>query len=225
MPALDRPTTLTAEAISYIRNTVIRGEFEPNTPLPEVKLAEDLQTSRATIRVALRALAEQGLVDIVPYRGAFVSELTPQTAREIFSLRAVLESYAVRLTLEGGPYSDKLLGQLEDSLVRIEAAQDDENPFSIIDAVVEFHWLIVAQCNHDLLLSVLENLQPQVRRLVFYTKVYESDELTEFEGHRQLIDSIRGGDPDQVAGVVFAHVSGSGERLVAVMEESTAELD
>ena len=223
MPALDRPTTLTAEAISYIRDAVIRGQFEANAPLPEIKLAEDLQTSRVTIRVALRALAEQGLVDIVPYRGAFVSELTTKTAREIFSLRAVLESYAVRLALAAGPYSNEALEQLEDSLIRIEAAQDDEDPFSVIDAVVEFHWLIAAQCNHDLLLSVLENLQPQVRRLVFYTKVYESDELTEFEGHRQLIDAIRAGDPDHGAGIVFAHVSGSGERLVAVMEASTAE--
>ena len=99
MSRLKRPGTLTSEVVAYIRDAVISGEFEADQPLPEVKLAQELETARVTIRVALRSLADVGLVDIVPHRGAFVSSLTPRNAWEIFSLRALLESYAARLAL------------------------------------------------------------------------------------------------------------------------------
>lgn len=109
MPRLQRPTTLTAQVVAYIRDGVVRGDFKPSQPLAEVVLAEELETSRVTVRIALRELADQGLVEIVPYRGAFVSELTSRMARETFSLRAVLESYATKLTLADDHYSRRYL--------------------------------------------------------------------------------------------------------------------
>ena len=87
MPKIERPGTLTSQVVAYIREAVIRGEFEPERPLPEVRLAQELETARVTVRVALRALADLGLVEIVPHRGAFVSALTPRNAWEIFQDR------------------------------------------------------------------------------------------------------------------------------------------
>ena len=72
----------------------------PGTRLPEVALAAELETSRGTVREALRTLADGGLIQIIPRRGVFVSQLSVRATWEITSLRALLEPYASRLALE-----------------------------------------------------------------------------------------------------------------------------
>lgn len=219
MPRLQRPTTLTAQVVAYIHDGVIRGELKPSQPLAEVALAEELETSRVTVRVALRELADQGLVEIIPYRGAFVSKLTPRMAWEIFSLRALLESYAAKLALERGPLPDEVLAELESALATIaDAGVGTDDPMLIIQAIIHFHWLIAAQSEHDLLLSNLKNLEPQLRRLIFYTNLYESDEVSDVESHTEVLDALRVGDPEHAEQVIFDHHYQSGIRLVKRLE-------
>lgn len=217
MPALQRSATLTAQVVAYIRDSVVRGDLKPGQPLTEVALADELETSRVTVRVALRQLADQGLVEIIPYRGAYVSELTPRMAREIFSLRAMLESYATRLALADGPLSDEVLAELERSLQRIAEAQS-EDPMSIIEAVLGFHWLIAMQSGHDLLLSHLKNLEPQIRRMIFYTNLYQSDEVSDIESHSDLLQALRTGEAEHAERAVFEHHELSGRQLVERLE-------
>lgn len=78
--SLARPETLVSAVISYIRDAIIRGEFPPGSQLAEQALSRQLATSRGTVREALRALAEPGLVQIFPHRGAFVSQLSARSA-------------------------------------------------------------------------------------------------------------------------------------------------
>ena len=67
--SLQRPETLTTAVASYIKDAIVRGELAPGARLPEVALAAQLETSRGTVREALRTLADGGLIDIVPRRG------------------------------------------------------------------------------------------------------------------------------------------------------------
>ena len=98
--ALQRPDTLTDAVAKHISDAIVRGEFKPGSSLPEVALAHDLRTSRGTVREALRKLAAGGLVEIIPHRGVFVSQLSVRATWEITSMRAILEPYAARLALE-----------------------------------------------------------------------------------------------------------------------------
>jgi DNA-binding GntR family transcriptional regulator len=222
MAKIERPGTLTSEVVAYIREAVIRGEFEPERPLPEVRLAQELETARVTVRVALRALADLGLVEIVPHRGAFVSALTPRNAWEIFSMRAVLESYAARLALESGPLPDAVLRDLESILVRIADTAEDSDPMDVIEAVMDFHMTIALQSRHELLVSQLETLQTQTRRLIFYTKLFQSDPLSEVDSHRALIEALRTADAAEVERAIFAHHMESADRLVRRMQDLDA---
>ena len=222
MPRIQRPGTLTSEVVAYIRDAVIRGEFEPERPLPEVRLAQELETARVTIRVALRALADLGLVEIIPHRGAFVSALTPRNAWEIFSLRAVLESFAARLALEEGPLTASVISELETHLARIGETAEDTDPMELIEAVMDFHMTIAAQSRHELLVSQLETLQTQTRRLIFYTKLFQSDPLSEVESHEAVLEALRAGDVSETERVIFDHHMQSADRLVKRMDELDA---
>jgi len=222
MARLNRPGTLTSEVVAYLRNALIRGEFEPEQPLPEVRLAQELETARVTIRVALRALADLGLVEIIPHRGAFVSALSPRNAWEIFSMRAVLESYAARLALQDGPLSDEALAKLDAALQAISESADDDDPTDLIEAVMAFHMTIAHESHHELLVAQLENLQAQTRRLIFYTKLFQSDPFSEVDSHREVLEAMRGGDAATAERVIFEHHSTSGERLVQRMTDLDA---
>src|SRR6476619_5969713 len=82
-----------------IRNAILEGRLKPGSQLRETHLAADLGVSRAPLREALGLLADEGLVDKIPYRGAFVAEVTQESIAEIASLRKRLEPYAIELAL------------------------------------------------------------------------------------------------------------------------------
>lgn len=218
MPPLDRPETLTANVVSYIRDAVVRGEIKPDTPLPEQRLARELATSRGTIRVALRSLEELGLVEIVPHRGAFVTSLNPRRAWEIYSLRAVLEGYATRLVLEqaGGP-GDRLT-PIAAAVREMERAGKTDDATATIDAVLEFHCLIAESSGHRLLAAELSNLRLQTRRLILYTGLLP-DPIGEADSHRGVLDALRTGDAVGAERAMYEHLMGSAEKLVARMEQ------
>lgn len=222
MSRLKRPGTLTSEVVAYIRNAVIRGEFVPEQPLSEVRLAQELETARVTVRVALRALADVGLVEVIPHRGAFVTSLSPRKAWEIFSLRALLESYAVRLALEHGPLAEGALDDLERLLGRIAETAEEDDPTELIETVMAFHLAIAQLGGHELLVSQLENLQTQTRRLIFYTKLYQSDPMSEVDSHQQVLDALRSGGAAEAERAIFDHHLAAGERLVQRMTEQEA---
>ncbi len=194
----DAPPTLTAAVVKHIQDLILRGEFSPGSALPEIPLARRLDTSRGTVREALRELADLGLVELHARRGAVVAQLSPQRAREIFSLRALLESFAVRLALTEGR-----IGAAE--RCRIEAA-------------------FAAPCGHELLLEQLRGLQVRTRQCIYHTKFYESDVESEVASHTPLLRAIQSGEADRAEAAMRDHIATAGERLlVRLLERGLAD--
>ena len=103
--------TTTAEgALRAVRNAILDGTFPPGSQLREVSIATELGISRAPLREALNRLELEGMVVRIPFRGAFVAEVSPRMAAEIAALRAVLEPYAVKCAL---PYFATAEGRAE----------------------------------------------------------------------------------------------------------------
>src|SRR3990170_4032062 len=120
MSPLQRPETLSEAVVKHIRDAIVHGDFAPGSALPEVRLAEELGTSRGTVREALRALEDQGLVDVLPHKGSFVSKVTKRKARELYSLRVVLEAFAVRLAVADGAFDGARGDSLRERMDRLE---------------------------------------------------------------------------------------------------------
>lgn len=215
---LERPETLTSAVARYIRDAIMRGQFSPGQSLPEVWLAEQLQTSRGTIREAFRTLAEQGLVEIVPHRGSFVATLTPRKAQEIYTLRAELESYAVRLVMERGGYSSDALVELRLALEQLRVDPADADQFELADADMRFHELLTRASDHQLLLEVLDGLRLQMRQFIVYTKLMGSDEEPEYETHGRLVRAVESGDAVRAAQAVHDHICQAGRQLLRKLE-------
>jgi len=217
---IDRPPTLTAVVVDAIRDAILRGDMLPGRPLREVKLSEQLDVSRGTVRDALRQLQDDGLVEVVPHRGAFVRNLTPRTARELYTLRAVLEPYAVRLALENDAYTEDDLAAMAELGRRVdELEQRTDATYETVSVDVEFHRQLCTPSGHQLLLDVFSSLQALSWLFVFNTKLYQSDAYSDEPSHYEVFQSIQRGDPDLAADTVREHIEQAGSALLARMEE------
>jgi DNA-binding GntR family transcriptional regulator len=218
---LDRPKTLTDAVVDHIRDAVLRGELAPGQQLREIPLSRTLETSRGTVREALRALQDEGLVKIVAHRGAVVTELSPKRVHEIFDLRALMESHAVSIALAGGPLDDDQLRAIQRAFDDLSAAVHNAGDFEVIQADMAFHGTLAATSGHELLLEHLAALRLQTRQAIFYTKLYASDREGEIEAHAPIVEAVAAGDAARAASVVRAHIVKSGEQLLAHMKESS----
>lgn len=224
MTVLQRPETLVKAVARHIRESITRGEFAPGQALPEARLAETLQISRSTIREALRVLADQGLVDLFPHRGAEVAKLTPRRAWEIFSLRAELESFAVRLVMERGGYPPEVVAALREALEALTPSLrgDECDQLELAEADMRFHDILSRQSEHRVLLDTLSSLRLQTRRFIVHTKLMGSDKEPEYVTHRRLIDAVTSGDPVGAAAAVHRHIMEAGENLMVKLRSSDA---
>ena len=215
-----RPPTLTAATAQNIQEAILRGDFAPGDPLREAELSERLEVSRGTVREALRLLHQEGaLVEIIPHRGAFVIRLSLERAREIYTLRALLEPYAIRIAVENEAFSERDLDELEALIQRLEESEHEGNDPALVRVDMEFHRLATRRCNHQLLLEMVGKLQSQTLILIFNTKRYRSDKVPDSVSHRAILEGIRAGDPLVAEEIVRNHIIDAGSSLVKRMEE------
>ena len=97
---IERPESLTESAVKRLRDAIVSGDFELGQPLSERQLAEMLEISKTPVREALAQLRREGLVRILPQRGAFVFTLSQQEVVEICEIRQALEASALKAAME-----------------------------------------------------------------------------------------------------------------------------
>lgn len=219
MKHIDRPPTLVAAAAKSIRNEIVRGVLLPGEPLHEVELAKTLDISRGSVREALRLLQQEGLVDVIPYRGAFVARLTPKRVKEIYTLRSLLEPYAVRLAMENHIFSEEDKQELQALVARMRELEQSGDYAEMIETDIKFHETTSQYCDHTLLMDVLLNLQSLTLMFILNTKLYQSDMVPDDVSHQSILEGILSGDPDTAERVVRQHIVDAGSSLLQRMEE------
>jgi DNA-binding GntR family transcriptional regulator len=221
LSTVSRPETLTAAVARHVRAAIMHGEFLPGQALPEFPLSEQLGVSRGTFREAIRLLADEGLVEVFPHRGAFVTQLTASKAREIYTLRAELESYAVQLAVSQLAYTAADWSELEATVSTLSMGPVG-GVFEIAAIDMRFHELLSRRCGHELLLDTLASLRLQMLRFIVYTKLVDSDLEPEAVTHRRLLESVRRGNAAVARRAVHTHITEAGQQLlrkVQVMEK------
>lgn len=215
--SLQRPETLTTAVATYIKDAIVHGELAPGSRLPEVALAVQLETSRGTVREALRTLADGGLIQIIPRRGVFVSQLSVRATWEITSMRALLEPYASRLALEATGSDSVIQTEVQAAFDVLRVAVTSGDPVTVADADVAFHRAVFARCGHAMLLSQLETLQALSRRIVLTNQISSADAPTLIAQHAPIAEAIELRDPELLETAVRTHVIEAGELLMTRM--------
>jgi len=220
---LTRPPTLAVAAADSIKEEIIQGRLLPGAALHEVELSRSLNISRGTVREAFRLLQQEGFVEVIPYRGAFVSALTPKMVKEIYTLRAMLEPTAVRLSMENQPPQGEYLEQLRLLVRRMGEMEQIGDYAETIKTDIKFHEMSIQNCQHDLLMDMIKNLQSLTLMFILNTKLYRSDMVSDEVSHQAIFDGIAAGDPQAAEEIVRKHIFDAGTSLLNRMEAT--ELD
>ena len=229
IPLLERPASLTDAVVQYVRDAVIAGQLAPGQQLSEASLAQALGTSRGTVREAMRVLVNMGLVSRVAHRGPVVTVITEARAREIHTMRELLETYAARRAAEDGQIGPEAVTMLEERLRAMAAASHAGDVNAMVGADIAFHASLSALCGHELLMEHLALIHTHVRRMLYFSDLYTTDYGPDLnsvvERHARLLDVLRSGSPDEVARAVSDHIGEGGHKRVArIAAASSAKL-
>jgi DNA-binding GntR family transcriptional regulator len=189
-----------------IRKAILAGQLKPGSQLREIPLAADLGVSRAPLREALGLLAEEGLVERIPYKGAFVTEVNSETIAEIASLRKRLEPYAIELALPRlkGSSRIKVTRALEDMAI----GADNNDPAATIEAHTAFHRAFYELCGHKLLRELWLSWEAKLQLFFSADHRVFADLNDVVAAHQRLLDIIDSGDMEVITDEIQRHVHG-----------------
>jgi DNA-binding GntR family transcriptional regulator len=197
--------------LDVLREAIITGELKPGQPLIEVDLASQLGVSRAPLREALQTLAREGLVETMPYRGSVVRVLTRTDIEELYSLRSVLESFAVRrLIAQHQPTTVSRLREIYERMLST-AQTGDLAGVNHIDR--EFHDALIELSQHSLLLMTWSSVSNRVRQVMALRNERNDDITTIAHNHLPIIEAIEQGDVALATSLIQKHVATSGDLL------------
>lgn len=160
-----------------LRQAILKGEMEPGERLMEIQLAKKLGVSRTPIREAIRKLELEGLVLMIPRRGAEVAGITEKNLRDVLEVRRSLEELAIELAVQRMDNSD--IARLEEARISFREALSTNDMIRIAQADELFHDVIYAGTYNDRLIQMLNNLRDQMYR---YRLEYIKD-----TGKRQIL--------------------------------------
>lgn len=203
-----------------LRKAILTGQLKPGERLMEVHLADRLGVSRTPIREAIRKLELEGLVIMIPRRGAEVAQITEKSLRDVLEVRRALDALSVELACER--ITDQEIKKLKaacDEFERVvgEAKRDAgsiPDASVIAKADVALHDIIVKATGNQRLMQLVNNLSEQMYR---YRFVYIKDE-TQHEKlvaeHREIYESIAGRDRERAARASRVHIDNQEESII-----------
>jgi len=197
--------TLREQAFEHLREEILSNRLEPGAELNEVPLAKAFGTSRGPLREALGRLAAEGLVTIVPRRGAVVSRLTRQEFLDAYRVRQALEALAVRLAVPRLTPEDLAdFRAMLDEMVRHADAGDEDQFFEVNG---RFHERLVALSGNEKLREIHRVLTGQMRRMLSTSLALRGTVQRSIDEHRAILEAAEAGDPERAARLLEEHVA------------------
>lgn len=185
---------LSAENLAYekIKDALCQRKFGPGTKLLEQSLSTALKMSRTPIRQALKRLAQEGYVEIVPNRGAFVAQPDITDIRELYDVRIELEIFALRLGIEA--FTEEDFRFLEELIEQEYRAFETRNFSAYMEANRSFHTTIVDKADNHYLSDIFENIYQHMDTfLTLYDNFYVQlgRDIRSIQAHREMVKAIR----------------------------------
>jgi DNA-binding GntR family transcriptional regulator len=163
LPEIDKPAApLRRRVVDALRLSIVNGRLAPGTRLVERELIEMMGVSRTVLRESLRQLESEGLIEVIPSRGAVVRRLSSAEARDLYAIRSVLEGLAARLFVEN---ADKAARRaLAAALKETETAYESGDPERIVETKNTFYETLFDGAGSETLSTMIDALQARVWR-------------------------------------------------------------
>jgi DNA-binding GntR family transcriptional regulator len=211
-------SSIQGRVIDETRRRILTGELATGVNLSELALAEEFGVSRTPVREALKQLETEGLVEIRPRVGTFVTTPSRREITELFEMKELLEGAAARLLAQRGRVPE--LDRLDENLHEAEIAVARDDTVRYAQCVEEFHDLIVRGADNSKLQAHYRTLMNQLAysRLVNTSLRQPGRTLQSDREHRRVFELIAAKDGDTAERVMREHVRASRQALLAGLE-------
>jgi len=201
-----------------LRSAIAAGHFKPGQRLIERELCEQIGVGRTSIREALRQLEAEGLVTTVPHRGPEVSSITADEARQLYEVRALLESFAGQSFAEHGTDDD--IRELGDAVERFAAAAEGGNRSQLIEAKTRFYAVLMNGAGNMFVRQMLTLLHNRIT-LLRLTSMTQPGRLADSVSEiREIYDAIRQRDAARANAACKRHIQTAAEIALAVLRSN-----
>lgn len=198
--------SLRGRVFSHLREEILSGKYQTNDELKEMVIANELGVSRTPVREAFRQLELEGLIHVIPNKGAYVNGITAKDIRDIYAVRSMLEGLAARWATEAS--DSALIKKLEDinDLSEFHMKRGNMEQVFILDN--EFHDALYEASRSKILNKVLSDLHEYVQRIrrITLATVRANESIKE---HRDIVKAIKDNDPEMAEKLADIHIVNS----------------
>ena len=213
--------TLTEQVYETLRDDILSARLKPNSSLQEVAIAKELGVSRGPVREAFQKLAADGLINLLPHRGAFVTSLTWEEFIEAYQIREALEVLGVRLAADKLTEVDfSSLRNLHEQMKLFAAAEDVDKFF---DANERFHTEIINRSGNHKLIEIYYPLKDQMRRYRMRSLTLRGGMTRSCEEHEAILQALQAGEGEKASHLMGKHIQIPKQLLMS--ENAAQELE
>lgn len=217
-----RRRTLHSEIVDHLRELIVSGELAPGQKIPEKALCERFDISRTPLREALKALAAEGMIELLPQRGARVVTITDEELQELFPIIASIEALAGELACEKITDAQlEAIGQMHDEMIEAYKAERSME-YSRLNRAI--HFAIFEAADNASLLALYRNLELRIRNIRHTVRQAPRDWKDAVSDHEKILQALRARDASRLAKVMRQHVLNTARTVRHSIDElSTSE--
>ena len=195
-----------------LRQAILRGELKPGERLMEIQLANKLGVSRTPIREAIRKLELEGLVSIIPNKGAYVTGITRKDVEDIYAIRSLLEGLCARWAT--AHITEKQLDALEENIYLSEFHASKGHAQKLTELDDQFHDILYEACSSKMLEHQLRDFHEYVRRMRKQNLSGSERGLEAVLEHKQIMEAIRQKDADRAQELAALHMRNAYDNMI-----------
>ena len=214
------PSTLHANLVEQIRELVIEGDLEPGAKVPERILCERFNVSRTPLREALKTLASEGWLEILPHKGARVTRLNEEDIDQMFPIMGALEALSGELACAN--LSEEQFAEIRalHYQMALHYTRRELAPYFQINQLI--HEKILAAAANPLLVQMYQTLSGRIRRARYVANMSEDRWAQAIEEHEEMLSALASRDGQSLANVLRSHLSNKCETVKAYLRQEAA---
>ena len=204
--------SLRGRVFHKLREDILNGKYKENEELKEVAIGEELGVSRTPVREAFRQLELEGLIQIVPNKGAYVTGITAKDVKDIYMIRSSLEGMCARLATEH--ITKEQMEELEENvyLASFHASKGHMEQMAELDN--RFHHILYEACDSKMFENLLQDFHQYVIRIRKKTLSTKERGIASNEEHRMIMEAIKAGKPEEAERLATQHMNNAYDNMV-----------
>jgi DNA-binding GntR family transcriptional regulator len=206
--------TLHEEVTHRLRDMIVQGQLAPGERIQEMALAQQLKVSRTPIRDALKVLTAEGLVQLLPLRGAVVRQFSAKDARDMLEVIALLEEYAGHQACLASEERIESVLALHQDMVRLYALRDRRAYF---ERNQQIHHALIALADNDSLRLTHDMMSKRMRSLRYSGNSSPENWAAAVQDHEAMAQALRQRDGQALSRAMGEHIRKTWDRIAPLL--------